>query len=382
MGIPSLIRFLKQIQESPMMAGSTTPGTQLVVPPPPPQPPVPGHISSHPPSLTRHGVPGVVGQTSSILGLPPTGTTQPFSLDSTGVSVPQDSQQQQHISGGSSRILHPNLLHQRNPHVQGTVKSDPSRASFVYLLPPPPDGSNATFGHAAANAANGLAMANISENPSAINATQENATVYSQQSSSQIDSMSSSTTSSTLRLPIQLKMTASCMNTPAPPSNSQPESESLELSGGALSNPDDSVMPQHISDGTQMIVPSKQERIESCLGMLGFRNDDQSRSGSRATIASLGSFTFQQSGMNTAGVSPGSVIRMEQGVNSLAAQFSLVQNNSTSTTVTGISDINISANPSQTAGGGGNVIEGRCWLKCLYAIYAILSYCDTSDHKC
>merc|ERR1711881_18247 len=49
---------------------------------------------------------------------------------------------------------------------------------------------------------------------------------------------------------------------------------------------------------------------------------------------------------------------MEQGVNNLAAQFSLVQNNSTSTTVTGISDINISSNPSQTAGGGGNVIEG------------------------
>ena len=120
------------------------------------------------------------------------------------------------------------------------------------------------------------------------------------------------------------------------------------------------LLPQHISDGTQMIVPSKQERIESCLGMLGFRNEDQSRSGSRATIASLGSFTFQQSGLNTAGVSPGSVIRMEQGVNNLAAQFSLVQNNSTSTTVTGISDINISANPSQTAGGGGNVIEGMC----------------------
>ena len=360
MGIPSLIRFLKQIQESPMMAGSTTPGTQLVVPPPPPQPPVPGHISSHPPSMTRHGVPGAVGQTSSILGLPPTGTTQPFSLDSTGVPVPQDSQQQQQLSGGSTRILHPNLLHQRNHQVQSTVKSDPSRASFVYLLPPPPDASNATFGHATANAANGVAIANISENPSGINATQENTTVYSQQSNSQIDSMSSSTTSSTLRLPIQLKMTASCMNTPAPPSNSQAESESLELSGGALSNPDDSVMPQHISDGTQMIVPSKQERIESCLGMLGFRNEDQSRSGSRATIASLGSFTFQQSGLNTAGVSPGSVIRMEQGVNNLAAQFSLVQNNSTSTTVTGISDINISANPSQTAGGGGNVIEGMC----------------------
>ena len=369
MGIPSLIRFLKQIQESPMMAGSTTPGTQLVVPPPPPQPPVPGHISSHPPSLTRHGVSGALGQTSGILGLPPSGTTQPFSLDSTGGSVPQDSQQQQQLSAGSSRILHPNLLHQRNPHVQGTVKSDPSRASFVYLLPP--DASNATFGNAAANAANGVAIANISENPSGINATQENTTVYSQQSNSQIDSMSNATTSSTLRLPIQLKMTASCMNTPAPPSNSQAESESLELSGGALSNPDDSVMPQHISDGTQMIIPSKQERIESCLGMLGFRNDDQSRSGSRATIASLGSFTFQQSGLNTAGVSPGSVIRMEQGVNNLAAQFSLVQNNSTSTTVTGISDINISANPSQTAGGGGNVIEGRCWFKFLYAIYAI-----------
>merc|ERR1711970_736948 len=104
------------------------------------------------------------------------------------------------------------------------------------------------------------------------------------------------------------------------------------------------------------MVPNKQERIESCFGILGLRNDDQSRSGSRATLASLGSFTLQQP-LNCSGVSPGSVMRMDQGVSSLAAQFSLVQGAGSSGGMTGVSDMNSCSNPSQT-GGGSNVLEG------------------------
>ena len=125
-------------------------------------------------------------------------------------------------------------------------------------------------------------------------------------------------------------------------------------------NPDRSIIPHSSNDGERM-VPSKQERIESCFGILGLRNDDQSRSGSRATLASLGSFTLQQP-VNCSGVSPGSVMRMDQGVSSLAAQFSLVQGASSSGGMTGISDMNSCSNPTQT-GGGSNVLEGRHFYK-------------------
>jgi hypothetical protein len=349
MGIPSLIRFLKQIQESPMMTGSTTPGGQVVVPPPPPPPP------PVPPSHLSHQlVSGAVGSNNSIVGLQSGGTSQPFTMEATGGSVSQESQQE--ISAGSTHILRQNLLQQNHSQGQTSVKSDPSRASFVYLLPPP-DTTNSTFGHAAAAAAaSAIAAANMNEGQQNITGPPQDLTnIYNQQQT--IEPISNTQASSTLRLPIQLKMTASCMNTPAPPSNtSQPgPSNALDPSSNST-NPERSIMTLTSNDGERM-VPNKQERIESCFGILGLRNDDQSRSGSRATLASLGSFTLQQP-VNCSGVSPGSIMRMDQGVSSLAAQFSFVQGSSSSGGMTGISDMNSCSNPTQT-GGGSNVLEGR-----------------------
>ena len=184
--------------------------------------------------------------------------------------------------------------------------------------------------------------------------------IYNQQASTgQIEPISNTQVSSALRIPIQLKMTASCMNTPAPPSNSSQTGTSNALVPSSnVNSVERSTITITSSDGERM-VPNKQERIESCFGMLGLRNDDQSRSGSRATLASLGSFTLQQP-VNSSGVSPGSVMRMDQGVSSLAAQFSLVQGASSSGAITGISDINSCSNQPQT-GGGSNVLEGRCY---------------------
>lgn len=353
MGIPSLIRFLKQIQESPMMAGSTTPGGQVVVPPPPPPPPPPV-----PPTHISHQlVSGAVGSNTSIVGLQSGTTSQAFTIESTGGSVTQESQQQ--ISAGSTHILRQNLLQQNQSQAQTSVKSDPSRASFVYLLPPP-DTATSTFGHAAAAAAaSAIAAANMNEGQQNISgAPQDITNIYNQQpTTAQIEPISNTQASSTLRLPIQLKMTASCMNTPAPPSNtSQPGlSNALEPSSNRK-NPERCIITNASNDGERM-VPNKQERIESCFGILGLRNDDQSRSGSRATLASLGSLTLQQP-LNCSGVSPGSVMRMDQGVSSLAAQFSLVQGAGSSGGMTGVSDMNSCSNPTQT-GGGSNVLEGR-----------------------
>ena len=353
MGIPSLIRFLKQIQESPMMTGSTTPGGQVVVPPPPPPPPPP----APPPHLSHQLVAGAVGSNNSIVGLQSGGTSQPFTIEATGGSVSQESQQQ--ISAGSTHILRQNLLQQNHSQAQTSVKSDPSRASFVYLLPPP-DTTNSTFGHAAAAAAaSAIAAANMNEGQQNISGPSQDLTnIYSQQSTSgQIEPISNTQASSTLRLPIQLKMTASCMNTPAPPSNtSQPGHSNVLHPSSNNTNPDRSIITHSSNDGERM-VPNKQERIESCFGILGLRNDDQSRSGSRATLASLGSFTLQQP-VNCSGVSPSSVMRMDQGVSSIAAQFSFVQGASSSGGMTGISDMNSCSNPTQT-GGGSNVLEGR-----------------------
>ena len=154
-------------------------------------------------------------------------------------------------------------------------------------------------------------------------------------------------------------MTASCLNTPAPQLSSQPESSNntLEITSSGNNSKQFTILTQNANNDDRM-VPNKQERVESCLGILGFRGDDQSRSGSRATLASLGSFTLQPPG-NASGISPGSVVRMEPGVSSLAAQFSFVQSGSTTASITAISDINSSSNAPQIGGGGSNVLEGK-----------------------
>ena len=140
MGIPSLIRFLKHIQESPMMAGSSTPGTQIVVPPPAPPPPPPA-------PLPHHVVSGTVPTADNIVGLASGGATQPFNIDPSGGCVTQQAQPRdpQQLAANSSHILGASRLHPRPPHGQNPVKSDPSATSFVYLLPPP-ETTNPPFG--------------------------------------------------------------------------------------------------------------------------------------------------------------------------------------------------------------------------------------------
>ena len=161
MGIPSLIRFLKQIQESPVMAASSTPGGQAAPPPPVPPSHMPHHVISAPP------VP-----TNGIVGLPYGAASQSFAMESSNSSIAQEPQSQ--ITAGPSHILRQNFLQQRPTQTQNAVKSDPSRASFVYLLPPP-DASNPSFGAVAPNAANSVINApSINESQTVVNTKNKN----------------------------------------------------------------------------------------------------------------------------------------------------------------------------------------------------------------
>ena len=350
MGIPSLIRFLKQIQESPVMTGSTTPGGQ-VIPPPPPQPPAP---ASH---LSHHVLSAPPGPNNSITGLPYAGASQSFSMETSSTVLSQE--QQSHITAGPSHILRPNFLQQTPSHAQSSMKSDPSRASFVYLLPPP-DAPNPAFGTTApATGASAIVAANMNDTQTNLSTTQEASNIRDQPVSGQNEPIPNLNSPSAIRLPPQLKMTTSCLNTPAPQISLQPDSSNhtLEMTSSGDNPKQFTILTQNTSNEDRM-VPNKQERVESCLGILGLRGDDQSRSGSRATLASLGSFTLQPPG-NGSGVSPGSVMRMEPGVSSLAAQFSFVQSGSTTASITAISDINSCPNAPQIGGGGSNVLEGK-----------------------
>ena len=347
MGIPSLIRFLKQIQESPVMAGSTTPGGQVVAPPPPPAPP--SQLSHR--VITAPTVPN-----NGIVGLPYGTAPQTFTMENSSAALAQDPQSQ--ITAGPSHMLRQNLLQQRPSYVQNSVKSDPSRASFVYLLPTA-DTSNPTFGSAAApTGASAITVSNLNEPQPNISMTQDTTSNDNQQVSRQNEPISDPHSSS-LRLPTQLKMTASCMNTPAPQINIQPDTSNntFERSNNG-SNPKQFTNINQNSNNGERLVPNKQERVESCFGILGLRGDDQSRSGSRATLASLGSFTLQPPG-NSSGVSPGSTMRMESGVSSIAAQFSFVQSSTTTAGITAISDISSSSNGPQIGGTGSNVLESK-----------------------
>ena len=344
MGIPSLIRFLKQIQESPVMATSSTPGGQAV--PPPPLAVPPSHLSHH--VISAPPVP-----TNGIVGLQYGTASQSFAMDSSNSSVSQEQQSQ--ITAGPSHILRQNFLQQRQSQAQNSVKSDPSRASFVYLLPPP-DTSNSAFGVAAPTVGTSSINApNTNESQANLSTTQETTEISNQQASGQNQPISNSH-SSTFRLPTQLKMTASCLNTPAPQlsSLSEPSNHTLDITP---TNHQTINIIQNSNNGEGM-VPSKQERVESCFGILGLRGDDQSRSGSRATLASLGSFTLQPPGISS-GVSPAPVMRVESGVSSIAHQFSFVQSGSTTAGITSISENNSSSNSAQIAVGGSNVLEGK-----------------------
>ena len=347
MGIPSLIRFLKQIQESPVMAGSTTPGGQVVAPPPPAAPPS---------QLSHHVIPAPPVPNNGMVGLPYGTASQTFRIDSSTSAIAQEPQSQ--IAAGPSHMLRQNLLQQRPSYVQNSVKSDPSRASFVYLLPTA-DTSNPTFGSAApAAGASAITVSNLNESQPNISMTQDTTANDNQQVSRQNDPVSDPHSSS-LRLPTQLKMTASCLNTPAPQISILPESSNNTLeSSNNRNNPKPFTNINQNSNNGERLVPNKQERVESCFGMLGLRGDDQSRSGSRATLASLGSFTLQPPG-NSSGVSPGSAMRMESGVSSIAAQFSFVQSSSTAAGITAISDISSSSNGPQIGGTGSNVLESK-----------------------
>ena len=334
------------------MAASSTPGGQAAPAPPVPPSHMPHHVISAPP------VP-----TNGIVGLPYGASSQSFAMESSSSSIAQEPQSQ--ITAGPSHILRQNFLQQRPTQTQNAVKSDPSRASFVYLLPPP-DTSNPSFGTTAPNAANsGINASSINESQTNPSTTQEVSTMNNQQTLGQ-NQPTSNLNSSTFRLPTQLKMTASCMNTPAPQLSSLPESTSntLEITPTNQQVINISQNPNN----EERMVPNKQERVESCLGILGLRGDDQSRSGSRATLASLGSFTLQPPG-NSSGVSPGPVMRMESGVSSIAAQFSFVQSGSSSAGVTAISDINSNSNAAQIAVGGSNVLEGREKMKLLIYLH-------------
>ena len=92
MGIPSLIRFLKQIQESPVMAASSTPGGQAAPAPRVPPSHMPHHVISAPP------VP-----TNGIVGLPYGTASQSFAMESSNSSIAQEPQSQ--ITAGPSHIL-------------------------------------------------------------------------------------------------------------------------------------------------------------------------------------------------------------------------------------------------------------------------------------